>query len=169
LLASTVPACSEQSVAPSPSPSPSPSPPPSPPPQQPSASLTIEGLSIVVLEGPCSYTYSEPHRCFRPRFIIRETGGASGATIRDAHLEGPDGAEPGSIGGPACPHVKNIRVPPGETSDVYYRDGNSGSNDYCYIWGDLLNSAERRQLDLLIAFTDDDGIRRTFSTTLDVP
>lgn len=164
LLASTVPACSEQSVRPSPSPLPPPPPPP------PLASLTIEDLSIVAVEGPCSYYYSEEHRCFRPRFILRETGGASGATIQDAQLEGPDGAAPGFIGGPACPHVKKIRVPPGETSDIYRRDAaDPGPDGWCQIWMDLPNGAERRQLDLTIAFTDDAGARRTFRTTVDVP
>lgn len=157
LLTWAGPSCSEQSVGPSP-----------PPP--PLASLAIEDFSVFVLEGPCSYYYSEEHRCFRPRFILRETGGASGATLQDVSLLGPDGAEPGLIGGPACPHVKKIRVPPGGTSDIFHRDAtNSGPDGYCYLWMDLPNRAEHRQLDLIIGFTSDDGRRHTFTTTVDVP
>ena len=157
-------ACSEPSVGPS-SPTPKPAPPPPPPP----ASLTIEDVSFVVQEGPCSYFYSEPHRCFRARFTVRETGGASAATIQDAFLDGPDGAEPGFINGTGCPYRKPIRVPPGTTTDIFQRDAaNPGPDGFCNIWYDLLNTAERR-LELLIAFTDDAGARRTFRTTVDVP
>lgn len=152
-------ACSEPPLGPTP--------PPPPPPPLPPASLTIEDLSIVALEGPCSYFYSEEHRCFRPSFILRETGGASGATVQNAWLEGPDGAEPGLIGGPACPHNTKIRVPPGGTSDIFHRA--AGGDGYCHIWGDLPNRTERRQLELIIEFTDDDGRRRAFRTTVDVP
>ena len=163
LLTLAGPACSDQSVGPSSPPKPT-APPPPPP-----ASLTIEDLSFVVQEGPCSWFYSEPHRCFRARFIVRETGGASAATIQDAYLEGPDGAEPGFINGTGCPYRKPIRVSPGATSDIFQRDAaNPGPDGFCNLWYDLLNTAERR-LELIIAFTDDAGVRRTFRTTVDVP
>ena len=158
------PACSEQSVGPSLSP-----PPPLPPPPPPAA-LTIEDVSIVVQEGPCSYYYSEPHRCFRPLFVLRETGGMSGATIQAALIAGPDGAEPGFIVGSACPHNRKIRVPPGETSDIFQRDfANPGLDGYCNIWMDLPNSAERRQIELTISFTNDAGVQRAIGATVDVP
>ena len=156
------PACSEQSVGPSLSPPPPPPPPP--------AALTIEDLSLLVQEGPCSYYYSEAHRCVRPLFILRETGGTSGATIQDVLILGPDGADAGLIGGPACPHNKNIRVPPGETSDIFQRDiANPGRDGYCQVWMDVPNRAERPQIELTITFTNDAGVRRTFRTTVDVP
>ena len=159
-----VPACSEQTVWPSLSP------PPPPPPPPPPASVAIEDLSILVQEGPCSYYYSEPHRCFRPLFILRETSGTSGATILDLLIEGPDGADPGLIAGPACPHNKQIRVPPGETSDVFQRDiANPGRDGYCNVWMDLPNRAERRQIELTIKVINDAGVRRAIMTTVDVP
>ena len=165
LTAAAGQACSESPVGPSSPPS---APRPAPPP--PSASLTIEDLSIVVLEGPCSYFYSEEHRCFRPRFTLRETGGATGATLQAAHLEGPDGAEPGLIAGPACPYNKKIRVPPGGTSDIFQRDArDAGEDGYCWLWGDLPNRTERRQLDLVIQFSSDDGRVSSLSTAIDVP
>ena len=90
---------------------------------------------------------------YEPRFQLRETGGKSGATIQNVFLGAVNGG--GDNTGPVC-WRDVLRVPPGGTLDTFYTDEGYKWLGYCGVWSN--GSSETPTLQLIVTFTDDDGV-----------
>ena len=151
-------ACSD--VAPSPSklpPLPS-APSSSPqPPGPPSASLVIEDFSVIVKRssvdsrgGPVEVGWSS----LEVRFLLRETGGNSGATVQSFFLG--DGVGGGAMFDGFC--VSGVRVAPGGVYDTLNTDEGYKSWGYCApYWGVVKAPVTESPMFLTVTFVDDDG------------
>ena len=110
-----------------------------------SAVLVIEKLSIRVFgpnrQGGFGYV---------PRFLLRETGKISGATIQNILVQGPYG---GDNAGPGC-WGESLRVPPGGTLDTFYTDEGLKWLGYCAPASE--GSTATPQLRMVVSFTDDE-------------
>jgi hypothetical protein len=109
-------------AAPTPVPSSPTQPAPTPPP------TTNPSSASVVIEDPFAIVRSDGSRFgYDVRFLLRETSGASGATIERIVIYGPSGSdETGSI----C-WKDQIRVPAGGALDTFYTDAGAQSLTYC--------------------------------------
>ena len=144
------PGCGGSPFAPDPLPAPgsgsaAPLPPPALP-LQPAASLVIERLTASGVPLRNSFLYLA-------RFLIRETSGTSGATIKKVHIGsvagGGDGVTDDCWGG-------GLRVPPGGTLDTFFTEDGRYWLGYCEPGG-----ASPTQVDTVwvtVTFHDDSGV-----------
>ena len=95
------------------------------------------------------------------RFGLAETGGQSGATIRNIETVIEDRFNTGA----EC-WVDAIRVPPGGTLDVFATDAGERWLSYCAPSAASRTAANR--VSLIVTFTDDDGRRSTVQATTSV-
>lgn len=115
------------------------------------ASLSIESIIVDVIRFPAMASYPASFG-YEVRFLLRERGGRSGATIRSVSL-------PGEIRdfvpGFSCLN-ELLRVPPGGSLDVFYSEEGVRRLGYCapsaYGFIDPVT-----HLELLVTFTDDTG------------
>ena len=124
-------------------PSPPPPPPPPPPPQAPpavSASLAIEDASVIVRRNHRG-SWSET------RFLLRETGGSSGAEILEVTMRDRSGEA--NSEGSSCWRDK-LRVPPGGVLDTFYTDAGWDWLGYCA-------PGVPTPVEVIVRFADDDG------------
>jgi hypothetical protein len=99
----------------------SPTQPQPPPPSNPSS-------ASVVIENPFAIVHSEGSRFgYAVRFLLRETSGASGATIERIVIYGPFGSDET---GPVC-WKDQLRVPAGGALDTFYTDAGAQWLSYC--------------------------------------
>jgi hypothetical protein len=149
LLAGIAAGCGESPVSPGPSNRPSP---PAPPPVVPGpaiASLAIEDPFVILRPTQGSDAFG-----IEVRFLLRETGGSSGATIRSIFLG--DGRGGGDTIGGFC--TDGVRVPPGGVLDTYYTDEGYESLSYCAPYAGLHGAPTlNRPIYLTVYFADDDG------------
>ena len=137
-------------VMPGPSPTPPPVAPPSPaPPALPAppaadpdvnASLAIEHAAVIVRSAG-STSYLEPH------FLLRETGGRSGATVHEVWLYrrgGDSGASASSC------WRDTLRAPPAGLLDTFDTDAGWDWLGYCAPW-------VKDPVALTVVFADDGG------------
>jgi hypothetical protein len=115
-----------------------------------SASLAIEDPFVILHPAWIHGEYDVD-----VRFLLKETGGNSGANIEEIFLRGPRGGE--SIGGPC---TRGLRVPPGGVLDTFYTDESVKTLSYCSlylgsIWGPNLD----RPVEVSVTFRDDEGRR----------
>jgi hypothetical protein len=98
---------------------------------------------------------------YEPRFQLREISGKSGATIQNVFLGLVNGG--GDNTGPGC-WQDALRVPPGGTLDTFYTDEGYKWLGYCGVWS--TGSSETPTLQLIVTFTDDDGVTGTVEAIL---
>ena len=84
------------------------------------------------------------------RFLLRETSGVSGATVREVVV--PGGGDPSD---PAC-WGRELRVPPGGTLDTFYTDDGVRWLGYCGPWG-ITAAQPRDPITVIVRFYDDEG------------
>jgi hypothetical protein len=160
-LAFVAAACSDNPVAPTRAAQP---PPlfafPSPPPSGPtSASLRIENFSVIVkpsrMNGRAEpVAVTDGWFSLEVRFLLRETGGKSGATVNDFFVEH------GVLGGGAWfggPCGGGFRVPPGDVYDTLNTDDGFASWGYCAPYLGVEKLGEEYPLFLTVYFEDDEG------------
>jgi hypothetical protein len=124
-----------------------------PPPTNPSptsqtdALLAIEAAVVDVLRFPATATFPASFG-YEVRFLLRELGGRSGATIRTVSL-------PGEHRDLSC-LKESLRVPPGATLDVFYSEEGlrrlGGCAPFAYGYTDPVT-----HLELVVTFLDDSG------------
>jgi hypothetical protein len=124
-----------------------PGPPPAPAPQGPvsSASVTVENPFAIVRPIGSKYGYAV-------RFLLRETSGASGATIERIVIHGPSGSDEA---GPSC-WRDALRVPPKGELDTFYTDAGAASLSYCGPGAE--GNTATPTLDAVVMFRDDNGV-----------
>lgn len=113
----------------------------------PVASLTIEDAWVSLRPASTPRTFWG-----EVRFLLRETSGESGATIREVLI--PGGSDPA---GPAC-WQGDLRVPPGGTLDRFYTDAGLSSLGYCAPWALVVDAATgSHPIVVSVTFYDDGG------------
>jgi len=126
------------------------------------ASIAIEDAFAIGLQGQDTYIYEV-------RFLVRETGGTSGAVVKSVTVENPNlrAGERTSkqFQGESCWQTE-LRVPPGGTLDTFYTDAGSEWLGYCWVGIDALPNVESLLIEVF--FKDDYGytgsVRATIST-----
>jgi hypothetical protein len=113
--------------------------------------LVIEDLFVAVRSNNRA-TWLEP------RFRLRETGGKSGATIRQVDVVDRNGG--GASTGGNC--LQGMRVPPGGTVDTFYTDEGWDWLSYC---APSVNDPVR----VVVQFADDEGRTATVDATIVQP
>jgi len=109
------------------------------------ASVAIEDASAIVRqEGGARFGYEV-------RFLLRETGGHSGATVQKIIVYGPDGSDET---GPGC-WGASLRVPPGGALETFYTDAGQYWLAYCAPGSG--GPVRTPSLTIGVTFTDDDG------------
>jgi hypothetical protein len=129
------------------------------------ASSTLASLAIddaFAIRGAnwiCTNAGCTPGTCcvFEVRFLLREVGGQSGATIKTVVVRNPANGTSGTgsqENGESCWRTP-VRVPPGGTLDTFYTDEGSAWLGYCFdgIDGKLSDS----DLEVEAQFVDDQG------------
>lgn len=131
---------------------PSEPPPPPPAPLPPDAVLTLSKVNVTVVPDPPDGLFYEF------RFELKETGGRSGATIRNVITSVDNGQS--ETTGPEC-WGDTMRVPPGGT----LIDFDSGWTDlsYCAPWS--YSSKEAARYTVSVRFADDEGREGILSVT----
>ena len=141
--------------SPPPIPSTAPTPPTAPPP---AFDATLSSASVVI-EDAFVRVHSNRNRFdYGVRFLLRETGGRSGATVSGVTIVGPEGSD---ITGPSC-WRETIRVPPGATIDLFHTDAGQQHLLYCAPTSGGVTS--RPNLTVEVSFSDDDGKSSTVAT-----
>ncbi|HET7698640.1 MAG TPA: hypothetical protein VFK57_23190 [Vicinamibacterales bacterium] len=121
-------------------------PPPAPASANPSsASILIEQPFAIVHAGTPRFGYEV-------RFLLREAGGTSGATIQRVVVYGPAGSDETA---PSCWGDK-LRVPAGGELDTFYTDTGAAWLGYCAPGSG--GSTAFPALRVVITFSDDQGI-----------
>ena len=137
--------CSQGSLAPaSPTRIPLPTPTPGPIDATTNASVTIEDASAIIHPDGARFGYEV-------RFLLRETGGRSGATVQRIAFYGPDGSDET---GPGC-WRDSLRVPPGGVLDTFHTDAGQYWLAYCSPGSG--GPVRTPSLSIVVTFTDDDG------------
>jgi hypothetical protein len=129
-LAIVAAACSDSPVAPAPPPLTSTSSPPPQPSGPASASLVIEDFAAIVKRSSTDgrgVPVEDGWFAIEVRFLLRETGGTSGATVESFFL----GDETGGGAWFAGFCVEGVRVPPGGVYDTLNTDEGYKSWGYC--------------------------------------
>jgi hypothetical protein len=163
LVASLVwhPGCGSAPFAPSPSPQPGsggapPLPQPAPAPSQPAATLAIEELTVTEYpptpERDGKGLLLHDYYSYVVRFLLRETSGNSGATIREVVVGNVPGE--GETMGGDC--LGDLRVPPGGTRDDFYTEKNVRRWSYRYPAPASPIPLER--IRVIVTFKDDHGV-----------
>ena len=143
LLAGIAAGCADGPVTPGP-------PPKSPTPGPTSASLAIEDPLVLVRASPVPDRFD-----VEVRFLLRETGGNSGAAIEAIDLYDIRGVE--TLGGDC---TKGLRVPPGSVVDTFYSDEGYKSLGYCApAMGRINTPTPAHPINVTVTFLDDDGRR----------
>ena len=107
-------------------------------------------------------TVVDRHYGFGAGFLLRETGGESGATIVSVVVRGPNGSDET---GPGC-WRDALRVPPGGTLDTFHTEAGTRWLSYCApgTGGPAIVS----ELGLTVHFIDDEGRRGDVSAVVRV-
>lgn len=142
---------------------------PAPPaPEVPStvASLALE--DAFAIGGICGKDTCGPGAGYgyEVRFLVRELGGRSGATIKEILVYNPNHA-PGDTSSQAAGEScwrEELRVPPGGTLDTFYTDAGSRWLSYCYVG--IGASTEVSSLSIEVFFVDDSRNRGSVRTTI---
>jgi len=140
--------CNSPSFPPTPSPIPESvaTPTPVPRPTNPSSALvTIENAFAIVSPDGSRFGYGV-------RFLLRETGGRSGATIDRVVVYGPSGSDETD---PGCWRA-SLRVPPEGELDTFYTDAGAAWLSYCGP-GSGGHTASP-VLHIVVTFRDDKGV-----------
>ena len=138
--------CSQLPAAPAaPTRIPPPAPLPDPLDATTNASVAIEDASAIVhQEGGARFGYEV-------RFLLRETGGHSGATVQKIIVYGPNGSDET---GPGC-WGDSLRVPPGGVLDTFHTDAGQYWLAYCSPGsGGVVRTPS---LTIAVTFSDDGG------------
>ena len=125
--------------------------------------FAIEGPPYICSgRGPCE---PGPGYVYEVRFLARELGGRSGATIKEILVYNPNpGAETFSqAAGESC-WIQELRVPPGETLDTFYTEAGSEWLSYCYVG--IGSSTRVSSIPVEVFFKDDYGARGSVRTTI---
>jgi len=150
-----LPGCSQGSLSPEgptriplptplPTPTPTPGPVPAPIDATTNASVAIEDASAIVHPDGARFGYEV-------RFLLRETGGRSGATVQRVVVYGPSGSDET---GPGC-WRDSLRVPPGGVLDTFHTDAGQYWLAYCSPGsGGVVRTPS---LTITVRFADDDG------------
>ena len=153
LLVILTTACSGSPVPPTPTPTPTTTPsagtstPPGIPP------VTNPSSAVVAAEDPFAIGHRDGSVFgFAVRFLLRETGGKSGATITRIVVYGPDGSDQT---GQAC-WGPALRVPPLGSLDTFYTD--EGANWLLYCGPGIADKTAAPLLYVIVTFTDDFGV-----------
>ena len=152
LLVFATVACGKTPLTPSSTPTPTPSPRPSTntPPQIPpvanSSSATIEAVDPFAIVHRAGSWFG-----YGVRFLLRETGGRSGATITRIVVYGPSGSDET---GPGCWQTP-LRVPPLGTLDTFHTD--EGANWLLYCGPGSGGTTASPSLYVIVTFADDVG------------
>ena len=142
---------------------PIPTPTPIPAPTAPSSPVTLASVSIddaYAIRGPECTTQGCPsgrHYFYDVRFLVRESGGKSGARIYTVFVNNPHpgpGESASDTFGDGC-WRDPIRVPPGGTLDTFYSDKGVKSLSYCGVF--VVAAPELSSLELEVHFVDDEG------------
>ena len=135
--------CSEGSPV---TPTRSPSPPAQPGPidANTNAAVAIEDASVVVYQLGSRFGYDV-------RFLLRETGGRSGATVLAVGIFNPDQSD---VTGRDC-WRDPLRVPPGGVLDTFHTD--AGQYWLAYCSPGSAGYARNRSLTIAVTFADDEG------------
>ena len=135
------------------------------------ASVVIE--DAFAIGGPAWACTSEgcgPGRgyIYEVRFLLREVGGRSGATVKTITVWNPDNRTKGTYAqetGEGCWRDK-ARVPPDGTLDAFHTDEGSAWLSYCYVGIDGTPTVP--SLDVDVHFVDDENnngmVRATVTT-----
>ena len=137
------------SLAADPSAPTSPLPPVAPSPSQPVASVVIEDAFAIGGSIPgAGYLYEV-------RFLVREIGGRSGATVKEVKVINPAAASGGTYAQLASESCwrEELWVAPGGTLDTFYTDEGSRWLGYCYVGIDGPPAVSSLQLQVF--FVDD--------------
>jgi len=156
LLVILTTACNGSPVPPTPTPTPTPTSTPAPsgtstPPVIPP--VTNPSSAVLAAEDPFAIGHSDgPIFGFAVRFLLRETGGKSGATITRVAVYGPDGSDGTDQG---CWRAA-LRVPPLGSLDTFYTD--EGANWLLYCGPGIAAKTAAPSLYVIVTFTDDFGV-----------
>jgi hypothetical protein len=115
---------------------------------QSSASLGIDDLFVIM--------YAKPPFWFDIRFLLRETGGTSGATLQTVFVGDHSGG--GELAWVEC-WRDPLRVPPGGTLDTFYTQAGWDWLSYCGPWyGGAVNTHNlTAPVTIHVTFLDDEG------------
>jgi hypothetical protein len=115
------------------------------------ASLAIEDPFVILRPSGIRDEYA-----IEVRFLLKETGGDSGATIEQIGLSDQRGG--GEVIGGSC--TRGLRVLPGGVLDTYYTDESVKALSYCgpYL-GSVGAPTPNLLVDVSVTFLDDDGRR----------
>jgi hypothetical protein len=124
------------------------------------ASLVIEDAFAIGGQGQDTYVYEV-------RFLVRELGGRSGATIKLITVSNPNLRVGESTSrqdtGESCWQTE-LRVPPGGTLDTFYTDAGSAWLSYCWAGIDALPGVS--SLPIEVFFKDDYGYEGSVRATI---
>ena len=149
-------ACSDSPVAPAPPPLPSISSRSPQPPGPSSASLVIEDFAAIVKRSPIDgrgVPVEDGWFAVEVRFLLRETGGNSGATVESFFLG--DGTGGGASFAGFC--LEGLRVLPGGVYDTLNTDEGYASWGYCAPYWGVVRAPIKEVMFLTVNFVDDVG------------
>ena len=127
---------------------------PTPVPSSPTPPPTSNRSSAsVAVEDPFAIVFSQGSRFgYAIRFLLRETSGASGATIEDIVIYGPSGSD---LTGQGC-WRDQLRLPAGGALDTFYTD--AGAQWLGYRGPGSGGTTASPMLEAEITFRDDRGV-----------
>ena len=109
--------------------------------------------AMVTIDDPFAIVFRDgPHYGYRVRFLLRETGGASGAVIERVVVYGPSGSNETDAG---C-WRGSLRVPANGALDTFYTDAGADWLLYCAPGAD--GDVATPSLYVVVAFKDDNGV-----------
>ena len=145
--------CSQGPAAPL-APTSTPAPVPDPLDAKTDASVAIEDASAIVHQQGSSFGYEV-------RFLLRESGRRSGATVQRIVVYGPAGSDATS---PGC-WQDSLRVPPGGVLDTFYTD--AGRHWLAYCSPGSGGAVRTPSLTVVVTFADDGGRVGEARSTID--
>ena len=111
--------------------------------------------AVVAIEDPFAVAYRNGNNySYIVRFLLREAGGASGATIDQVDVYGgPFGSE-----GYGASCWGTLRIPAGGELDTFYTDAGSEWLSYCAPGTGRDRNVGVSSLHIIVSFTDDSGV-----------
>ena len=136
-----------------------PSPTPTPAPTAPASSASLASLAIE--DAFAIANVVNGRYVYEVRFLLRETGGKSGATVKETVVINPNVLPSGystysQAQGESC-WIEELRVPPGGMLDIFYTDAGSKWLSYCWVGVDAPPNVPNLRLE--VHFKDDGGPR----------
>ena len=109
--------------------------------------------ALVAIQAPYAIVHSQGSQFgYAVRFLLRETGGVSGATIERVAIYGPSGSDET---GPGC-WEETLHLPAGGELDTFYTDEGAQWLGYCGPGSG--GSTASPTLEAEITFRDDRGV-----------